>query len=337
VYLLDKRWTAGIITLLVAGLLLAAGAPVQPGLAQDEQAPPDQQDEEQPAAQAGEQDETESDEPEPRRLPPRTDAEERSYKLARTQNDPFLLDQLSGDVRGGPGEFYDPLKSVLPVTVSDLSRYIIQDDSGQVLGHLEISLELERSSGLFQLELLNELPPATGIRVIGRSANLDVLSTEHRLLRFGRPVQPGADESAAGVSPLQQLPRSIAEYSYDRIEVRVDRGGVVTHARLRELPFSFDRDVLPLLLRQVDYQNIAWPFEAVATDTSQLKSLPMALDKPQRVTVMSAEPRSYYCFESGLRVGADTSTWWVEQVPPHRLVKFRLGDLTYTLERYVAQ
>jgi hypothetical protein len=150
-------------------------------------------------------------------------------------------------------------------------------------------------------------------------------------------VTPPAGPGAPGISPLQDAPQTHVTYDYDRISIVQRQGGVESHARLRELPFSFDRDLLPLLLRQVDYQQIAWPFEAVATDTAQLRNLPLALDKPRRVTVLSADPASYYCFEAELRVGADVTTWWVEQVPPCRLVKFTMEGLTYTLERYVQQ
>lgn len=343
-----------VLALMAAGLLLAALPPEWPAAQDGEPEPPaeaqageeqDQQDssskgEAEPAQEesAAEDAEDAGESAGPRRLPPRTDEEERRYKLAKAQNDPFLLDQMSGEVRADPGEFYDPLESVLPVAVSDLSRYIVQDSVGVVLGHLEIGVKLEPGGGLFRLEIMNELSPPTQITVIARADDLDALSTERKLLRLGlagpaaQPGEPGPD-----MSPLQEPPRTSAEYNYDRIVVKLEQGGVVSQARLRELPFSFDRDLLPLLIRRIDYQNIAWPFEAVATDTARLASLPLALDKPERVEVLSAEPESYYCFKSELRVGAEVSVWWVEQVPPHRLVKFTMDGLTYTLERYMRQ
>jgi hypothetical protein len=81
--------------------------------------------------------------PEVRRLPPRTDDEERRYKLFKAQNDPFLLDQMNvAPCATARARFYDPLISVRPVSVSDPSRYIVQNKDGMVLGHVEIGVEL---------------------------------------------------------------------------------------------------------------------------------------------------------------------------------------------------
>ena len=141
-HLLNLRWIRNTLALLAAGLVLAAGAPATRSAAQDEEPEPPAeeqagagQEQEDPAAEEQADGEQQGEAPqaqtgedgesaEPRRLPPRTDEEERRYKLARAQNDPFLLDQISGEVRADPGEFYDPIESVLPVEVSDLSHYI---------------------------------------------------------------------------------------------------------------------------------------------------------------------------------------------------------------------
>lgn len=154
---------------------------------------------------------------------------------------------------------------------------------------------------------------------------------------------PGAEAAPPakpdeGWSPEQEPPRLTADYLFDRVTIHQTTGAVTFIRELRQLPFSFDIHCLPLLIRQLDFTRIDWPFEAALTDPVSAALLPLSVAKPERVeNVYSAEPYSYPCFEFKLNIGGSQATYWVQRLPPYRLVKFTDGVYTYTLFMYAIE
>src|SRR5690606_6323119 len=77
------------------------------------------------------------------RLRPNTDEEERAYKRQATRNDPFLNPLLPLEYERIDNSGYNPRDSLLPQGFQDLSRFIVQESSGTVLGFLTIHCSVE--------------------------------------------------------------------------------------------------------------------------------------------------------------------------------------------------
>lgn len=309
------------------------------------------------------------------RARPRTAEEEREYKLRKTREDPFLNPPpLAGPPPAAEG-FYNPTDWLRPTVQKDAARYVVQDAGGNVAGYLSISTVLYSEhdrNDTAVMALVFDFPPRSQVQLWMAAKGLKPERCEQTELR-----EPASDEGAGGAaqrepaataktkqapagkatevagaaapaappaipaeawSPEQEPPRLTAEYLFDRVTIHQTTGAVSFFRELRQLPFSFDIHCLPLLIRQLDFTRIDWPFEAALTDPVSAALLPLSVAKPERVeNVYSAEPYAYPCFEFKLNIGGSQATYWVQRLPPYRLVKFTDGVYTYTLFMYAIE
>jgi hypothetical protein len=287
-----------------------------------------------------------------RRSRPRTAEEERAYKQRKTREDPFLNPPVAPGTDGS-WELYDPRDWLRMDVTPDLSRYIVQDASGAVVGYLSVFVELQSDPALGQFINLVKVRDYGSPTRIELWIYADTLKPRRKLATpVDRPAggaqQPGQGEAvevATAASEEVRLAEQTTlevDYLFDRVTVKRQMGEVTASRQLRQPPYSFDVDQLSLLVRQLDSQHLDWPFEAVAFDPSQAfeqsgASLPLAVAKPERVEMISAEPATYPCFALRMRLGEKVYTWWVERLAPHRLVKFTDGVYSFTLFQYIQQ
>ncbi|MCH7471522.1 hypothetical protein IIA79_01020 [bacterium] len=306
---------------------------------QPEEEPPQGEDESGDGETSSE-DEEEKEAPEGvRRRRPRTGEEERKYKLRKIREDPFLD---SADPVQDAGEVYNPGDWLLSEVPQDLSRYIVQDEGGGVLGYLTVNIEFQSNPVLgdfIQLTLIHDHQRAEKVEIwlfAGTLKPRKKVSTQLIL-----PSNPSDSSGGGGAANeplfLEDMPRLTVDYLFDRVTVQEEAGLFSTSRKFRQLPFSFDIDELCLIVRQLDFLNADWPFEAAVTLPSKASSSLFQVEAPERVEVLSAEPANYSCFEVSMSIDGEPYTWWVQRAAPHRLVKYTDGELTFTLYQYTVQ
>jgi hypothetical protein len=292
------------------------------------------------------------------RLRPRTDKEEEEYKKRVVREDPFLNAPPGPD--GAQLAFYRPVDYLRFDAPFDSATYLTQDASGKMLGFLTISAEPQPNEpGTLHLTLDYAVPkkhvelwldtkwlkPRSITKLTPANQPVQRAQPKKGEPSKGKPqvAKPEVDLAAVGnidgVADNGAQRRTRIEYLFDRVTIEREAGAVSTMERMRQLPYSYDIEQLPLLVRQLDFAKLErhWPFEALLTDPERRRSLPLQIAEPKAVTITSAEPQARACYELQLRVGEqDTWTWWVEREAPHRLVKFTDGVYTYTLHQYDA-
>lgn len=350
---------------LLAAILLALLLTSQHVLADDPPAgdadPP--ADETVPAEGEGEEAPPAEDENKEHRLRPKTDKEEEAYKKRVVREDPFLNAPPGPDA--AELAFYHPTDWLRFEVSFDRATYIAQDSAGQMLGFLTIDagshssdqkllhVILDYPAPKKHVELWLE-PKALRPRSVTKLAAPerepapppDPKKTKKQKKRKGKQLvaeesellEPSGDlVDGIGGKDAQNLTR--VEYLFDRVTIEREAGIVTTQERMRQLPYSYDIEQLPLLVRQLDFAKLAkhWPFEALITDPEHRRSLPLQIAEPKEVSITSAEPQKRACYELKMRLGErDNWTWWIERSAPYRLVKFSDGNVTYTLHQYDA-
>jgi len=296
------------------------------------------------------------------RARPRTAKEEEDYKRKAVREDPYL--NAPQGPPAGALAFYKPSDWLRFDFPYDRSRYLIQDGTGAVKGFLDIDSEsqvgplgnyiharldyewpqkhvemwLDNATFKPKTVVLSAPPETTAVE------QLPVKTKRRRgkrvpaaVVTAAPPVDAADPNAASGAPPdATALRTTHIEYLFDRITIERDAGVVATQEHMRQLPYSFDVEQVPLLVRQLDFSRLdkQWPFEALATDAEHHASLPLHIDKPRIVSVSSAEPQTYSTYQLTMKLGDGNWTWWVERAAPFRLVKFSDGKLTYTLHQY---
>jgi hypothetical protein len=301
------------------------------------------------------------------RLRPKTDKEEEAYKKRVVREDPFL--NAPPGPEAGELAFYRPIDWLRFEAPLDRATYLTQDSSGQMRGFLTIYAEpqandagllhvvLDYASPQKHVELWLEtkaLRPRSVTKLAPANAQPEPLPIPTKgkkqkkvKKQKGQPPvvdpaplpEPSSDGTLDGVVAEDRLNRTRIEYLFDRVTIEREAGIVTTQERMRQLPYSYDVEQLPLLVRQLDFSKLEhhWPFEALLTDPEHRKSLPLQIAEPKETSVTTAEPQQRACYELKLRVG-DNANWtcWVERSAPYRLVKFTDSTFTYTLHQYDA-
>jgi hypothetical protein len=293
---------------------------------------------------------------------PQSAEQERLWKESRAPDDPFLY--TPGPLGPAPGvpKFYNPQDFVDPQISPGLSRYIIQDASGQVVGYLTMAVKLEDNPELGRTVVAtlyydDEQPREVQLWLDPVTLQPLRLRSQQRLVpgAASPPRQPGtaaaagggavgdsavagADQPAPGVpgqiATLQRIPQDRVDYIFDSVKLWHSSGGVTIARTIRQLPFSYELQSLPVLVRQVRPYGQEWPFEAALVDGLQARNLPLILMQPVMADVLSAEPAMHQCYELHLNTGAEEEVYWVERSLPRRLIKFTKGGRTYNLFEY---
>ncbi|MCC7477489.1 hypothetical protein IT575_03430 [bacterium] len=273
-----------------------------------------------------------------RRPRPRTAEQERTWKLARTREDPFL-NPPGGELGEGikPGsEIYRPTDWLSQELPEDYSLYLVQDARGQLKGSLSLAVQIRKDEKGQALVVL------TRTTDYGMAARTEVLSSLEGLRP--RLIQRDAIELPDGAAQqegdmiqdngLLPVPHLRVEYFYDRVTIVRDAGDVASHDRMRALPFSFDVQQMPLIMRLLNYSAKQWPFEAYITLPEERSSAPLVINAAGLQNQLSAEGEKVPCYHVEAQIGKQKWEWWVQKGAPHRLIRFSDGELTYTLSEY---
>lgn len=273
--------------------------------------------------------------PDIRRRPPRTDDEEQSFKRFKFQTDPFLtVWDFSGQAKA-----YNPMAWLTGSSQTGLAIYIAQLPSGEVVGSLSIKVEtvFDNEHGqMIKITSRQRLERALDTVVLVEPGTFRPIRLEQWDLGTGGQALEAGPEKNGGITRLSP-PRFLAKYSFDRVDIERDQGDMISRARFRQLPYSFDRTSFVLVARSINFRFPDWPFEAPLTDPVIGAKILLSIPKPQRAQVLSAEPKTYNCYELKLQLGGLEETWWIERVPPNRLVKFTQDGKTFTLSQYLEQ
>ena len=290
----------------------------------------------------------EEDEEEPEEVPegvrrtrPRTAEQERDYKQRKNREDIYLnAPEPTGPDAENDG-VYNPADWLIFDTRDDLSRYIVQDATGAIVGRMTLSLAVEEDPLLGQVVRLrrrDDTDPAVETDLIIHAADFKPVFKESRRDLGRSPAGPAGDDPGAEAVPelYQDIQLLQAEYQFDRVRILHRAGGISVRRAMRQMPFSYDIDTLPLLLRQLDFLDPDWPFEVAVCDPGEQHNLPLVVSQPGKEEhVLTAEAETYRCWVLEVRVGEATETYWVERLAPRRLVKYTEGELTYTLAEYL--
>jgi hypothetical protein len=293
-----------------------------------------------------------------KRTRPVTEKEEDEYKRRAVREDPFL-----NAPPAPPGDllvFYRPIDWLRAEVEYDRCTYLVQDAGKQLLGMLTINVEplvdsydsyvhlqLDYAAPKKRVEMwldATTLKPRNLIKLTPpeSAANAQVEFPAAQGQAKGKqsfdPAELALETQAAEIEApaVTAERRTEVEYLFDRVTISRSAGIITTQERMRQLPYSFDVEQLPLLLRQLDFARLEkqWPFEALVTDPENHRTLPLKIDQPKSTKITSAEPAEHAVFELPLRLGDQQWTAWVERRAPYRLVKFGDGTYTYTLHQY---
>ncbi len=337
-----------------------SSTPADPPAKPEETAPPAEADAAPPA---------ESPPPEGvKRQRPKTGDDERTYKMRKTREDPYLSppDGSGKDLTA----YYNPRDYIAPLKKGYSARYMIQDAQGTMLGYMLLSVDLRTENSRDDTVYVSALcsnEPRSEMRLWLDAASLKPRRLERRTLRGGgdthpatppgpvapdagaapAPAEPAAPASPTPMdalpgdpaqwSPENEPPRLNAEYLFDRVTIRHSSGMITVQRVLRQLPHSFELESMPILVRQIDCRAADWPFEAALTDARHLRSVPLSIEEPGWTELLSAEPLHYRCREFVLRLGAQQLKYYVQSTPPYKLVQFTDGVYTYTLFEYASR
>jgi len=291
----------------------------------------------------------EQDMPEGVRRRPITGEQERWYKQRKTREDPFLNPTVSTG-RSLEDGYYNPADWLRRDVNCGISRYMLQDETGAVIGYSILAIERESDPVLgdfIKLKIISETDTSAQMELWLYAETL-----KPRLKEVITQLPDG--ESAAGsastgqtadngakpeIRPLYQNTRRLkANYLFDRMTIIHHVGGITARRQMRQLPFSYDIDELLLLTRQLEVNHQEWPFEAVLSDPANETHLPISIAQPTRVeNVMDADMQLADCYQFTVRFGDETQTYLVQRIPPYKLVRYQIGSVTYTLSDYLEQ
>jgi len=327
----------------------ATGDQGDSGAAAEEQAEAEEPEdgEEEPGEPA--EDGEEQDLPEGVRRRPSTGEQERWYKQRKTREDPFLNPPVSTGLSTEDG-YYNPADWLRPDVQCGLSRYMVQDESGAVIGYSIFAIERESDPVLgnfIKLQLIDESNTSSKSELWLYAETLkprfkEVITQLPDSEAAAAPTgddQSGDSQAAQEIKPLYQNARRLkVNYLFDRMTIIHHVGGITARRQMRQLPFSYDIDELQLLMRQIEVNHEEWPFEAILSDPANETHLPISIAQPVRVeNVMDADMQRVDCYQFTVRSGAETQTYLVQRIPPYKLVKYTIGSLTYTLSDYLEQ
>ncbi|MBN2082727.1 hypothetical protein JW859_11065 [bacterium] len=279
--------------------------------------------------------------PEGVRRRPMSGEQERRYKQRKTREDPFLNPPIGSGVPIVEGS-YNPADWLREELYCGSSYYMVQDASGNVVGQASLAISAESDPVLgdfIRLRRHSNLDQPTQMELCVFAVTFKPRFKEVQTELADRAALP-ADPAPEGEVPelYDNIQRLNVDYLFDRMTVVHRVAGITSRRQIRQMPFSYDIDELPLLARQLRFREVEWPFEAVLCDPQHEEQLPMSIAEPVWIeNVVSGDAERYDCYEFTIRIGNDTQTYLVERLPPHRLVRYTDGEYTYTLTDYLEQ
>lgn len=202
--------------------------------------------------------------------------------------------------------------------------YIVQDTEGVVRGRLKVSMSVAAAEGELHRELVKEYAyPFVGrSRVVVEGLSLAPVECSLKLydLQSG-PIPDGARPAETWV----------AEYYYDLVAVSIEAEDVGTFFSFRHPMKAYDLEELYLLFSQLDIERFPRLSVLLVTAPFRYRNYAVLIERLGRETIYAADAEKHVCEHLRLAFSDSTQEFFVETLPPHRVVKFSSGQLTYTL------
>ena len=202
--------------------------------------------------------------------------------------------------------------------------YIMQDTEGVVRGRLKLSMSVAAAEGELHRELVKEYeyPFVGSSRVVVESLSLSPV--ECSLTLYDLQSGPIPD----GTQPAETWS---ANYYYDLVAVNVESKDVGTFYSFRHPMKAYDLEELYLLFSQLAVERFPRLSVLFVTAPFRYRNYAVLIRRLGRESIYAADAEKHICERLRLEFSDSTQEFYVETLPPHRVVKFTAGQITYTL------
>ncbi len=228
-----------------------------------------------------------------------------------------------------------------------IARYIVQDETKQVVGKLTLTVEpfIEGGKNLMRITKTYDFAPLLDVTLLVDAEDFTPLrstlgssseaSTGGRDAEeeFGRLSGKG-DKSGEGGSDVRTSPREFsreAYYYYDMVTLKmVDQGAESVFSFRRLLP-GYDIDAVPAMLFAFAVQEL--PARAVwyLTSPYEGRTYITLVERLGTRVVYGADAEKHTCEVIKLTSELFSEEYYVERTAPYQVVKFTAGEFTFTL------
>jgi hypothetical protein len=224
----------------------------------------------------------------------------------------------------GPSLFHPEYADMVAGFVPRRLVYIVQDPEGVVRGRLKVSMSVTDVKG----ELCRELVKEYEYPFVGRSRlvadGLSLAPAECWLTLYDLQSGPIPD----GARPAETWS---AEYYYDLVAVAVESKDVGTFYSFRHPMQAYDLEELYLLFGQLTVERFPRLSVLFVTAPFRYRNYAVLIRRMGRESIYAADAEKHICEHLLLEFSDSTQEFFVETMPPHRVVKFTSGQFTYTL------
>lgn len=268
-----------------------------------------------------------------------TPEEEREHKEQVRATDPFISGSGSGTVTPRRSEASLPLHGLLK---PGQAIYMVQDADGHVVCHARYLLRAMSDLLAGESLVLQKELPHHGSREVELWMWPEALKPRHLELAeelSGPYLDRSGNLAEEPAGRIKQLKTGgqlvVAEYIFDRVEIKHTAGIATAFDIYRLPPDTWDSSQLELVLRELVYYDIEYPCELQLFDPLKQRQYALQLEQPERVSgILSAEGTYYDCWRVETETEGADAVYWIERTPPFRLVKFKRGGYTLTLQEY---
>lgn len=209
-------------------------------------------------------------------------------------------------------------------------KYIVQDEKGAVRGWMECSFEpvLEEQVPRIRLRKKYSFPLQARSTLIADALTLDPLRLN--LVLFDTEEWPPPEDK----QPFESYEVS---YYFDTVTVQVVGGDAGAMFSLRRPLPSYDLDEVLLLLSVARVEDFPEKSALMLAAPLQRRNHAVLAEKVGRTSIYAADAERHVCLRLRLSFYDSVEEYFVETLPPYRVVKFTTGKLTFTLQEDLTQ
>ena len=202
--------------------------------------------------------------------------------------------------------------------------YIIQGPDGAVRGRMTLSMSTTVANGEVRRELVKEcdFPFVGRWRLVVKASSLSPVECSLELYNLvSKPIPNDA----------QPVETWSAKYYYDLVSVAIESEDVGTFFSFRHPMKAYDLEELYLIFSQMEVEQLPHRSVLFVTAPFRYRNYAVLVERLGRESMYAADAEKHVCEHLCLTFSDSVQEFFVETLPPHRIVKFTLGELTYTL------